>query len=110
MTNTIIPVTTKLIYLGVELDNTKQHELITDHKFGFKVTVVFNENRLWPDKHEVFNNCHEVHFMYGANCGYDGDGPRVAFESNIHSTGGTRALNQIDSITIELATENAENW
>jgi len=31
----------KIIYLGKELDSTKEHELITENEFGFKVDIKY---------------------------------------------------------------------
>ena len=36
----------KLIYLGQELDTTKEHELLTDSEFGFKVDIKMTEESL----------------------------------------------------------------
>lgn len=102
----------KLTYLGVPLDTSKEHELFSNNEHGFTVTVKYTMES-WMSQHkgeqevDVFNNCTEVHFMYES---FNGERKRCAFESDIHKTGGNREINEIESITIELASEKAKNW
>jgi len=102
----------KLTYLGNELNPDKEHELITDHKFGFAILVKYKESSSYYEQHkrgmDTFNNCHEVHWMY--NLGNPDPTIRVAFESNIHSTGGTRSIDHFESIEITLADKEDSNW
>ena len=46
---------TKIFYLDVELDNSKEHEIVTKSEFGFTVTVIYKNN-----KTETFNNVTKV--------------------------------------------------
>ena len=56
------------------------------------------------DPNETFNNCTEVHNGYDFNCS------KIAFESDIHATGCTRNKYDIESVTIELATEKMSEF
>ena len=91
----------KLIYLGQELDTTKEHELFPpdEHEFGFKVDIKMTDESEY-DKNETAYNCTEVHHLWSTN--YMG-GPSIAFESDIHGSGFTRRIDDIESVTIELA-------
>jgi hypothetical protein len=90
----------KLIYLGEELDSTKEHELLTDSEFGFKVDIEMTKESFYKDT--TAYNCTEVHHLWSED--YMG-GASIAFESDIHGTGFTRRINDIESVTIELATK-----
>lgn len=90
----------KIIYLGKELDVTKEHELFSDNEFGFKVDIKYTEESWYPTKEDTAYNCTEVHHLFDTN--YMG-GPSIAFESDIHYTGFTRRIDRIESVTIELA-------
>lgn len=90
----------KLIYLGKELDCSKEHELLTDNEFGFKVDIRYTQESKYPEKDDTAYNCTEVHHLWSED--YMG-GPSIAFESNIHGTGFTRLISRIESVTIELA-------
>jgi len=93
----------KLIYLGQELDTTKEHELFPPKgsEFGFKVDIKMTEESRYTVKETAYN-CTEVHHLWNEN--YMG-GASIAFESNIHGTGFTRRIGDIESVTIELATK-----
>jgi hypothetical protein len=96
----------KLIYLGKELDTTQEHELITDSEFGFKVDIKMTEESGYTVKETAYN-CTEVHHLWSEN--YMG-GASIAFESDIHRTGFTRRINDIESVTIEWADKLYENY
>lgn len=102
----------KFTYLGQELDPSQEHELFSENEHGFKVTVVFKAEN-WRHKDgtkkgvDIFNNCTEVHSRY-KSLGKTQN--RCALESDIHRTGGTVNIDEIESINIELADETAENW
>lgn len=99
----------KLIYLGKELDTKIEHELITDHEFGFNVRIKYTPESFYKlsDKEQFFNNCTEVHYMFE---GLDGRKNRVAFESDLHGTGCNREIESIESIEIMLANKMEDNW
>lgn len=97
----------KLIYLGQELDTKKEHELLANNKYGFKVNIEYTDNSWYPDKQYSIRNCTEVHHLWSLD--YMG-GPSIAFESDIHSTGFTRRINDIKSVTITLANKLYETY
>lgn len=97
----------KIIYLGKELDTTKEHELITDSKFGFKVDIKYTEESWYPTKEDTAYNCTEVHHLWSLD--YMG-GASIAFESDIHRTGFTRRADTIELVNIELATKMYDNY
>lgn len=90
----------KIIYLGEELDVTREHELISNSLFGFKVDIVYKNVSWYPTKKQTMYNCTEVHHLFSLE--YMG-GPSIAFESDIHSIGFTRQISDIESVNIELA-------
>jgi hypothetical protein len=92
----------KITYLGQELDTTKEHELISENEFGFKVDIKYTKDSWYPTKEGIVYNCTEVHHLWSTD--YMG-GPSIAFESDIHRTGFTRRIDVIESVNIELATE-----
>ncbi|MCK9445661.1 hypothetical protein M0Q50_02080 [bacterium] len=86
----------KLIFLGEELDSTKEQELV-DTGIGFYVTIKYKSNLVYHN--ECINNCTEVHNLYETF----GDRKCIAFESNIHQTGFTREIENVESVIIELS-------
>lgn len=102
----------QLINQNQELDNTQEHEIFSENEFGFKVTVTYKKDS-WMSKHKghqvvsVFNNCAEVHYLYET---IPEDEQRIAFESDIHGTGCTRNVDHIESVVIELASQEEENF
>ena len=90
----------KLIYLGQELDTTKEHELNSKNEFGFKVNIKYTKESWYKIKEETVYNCTEVHHLWSKD--YMGNAS-IAFESDIHSTGFTRTINTIESVNIEIA-------
>ena len=99
----------KLIYLGQELDSTKEHELFPpkESKFGFKVDIKMTEESWYTVKEDTAYNCAEVHHLWSEN--YMG-GASIAFESDIHRTGFTRRIDDIESVTIELASKLYDSY
>lgn len=96
----------KLVYLGKELDTTKEHELLNNSEFGFKVDIKYREQDGWGGSDTAYN-CTEVHHLWSKN--YMG-GASIAFESNIHSTGFVRRIDNIELVTIELANKLYDNY
>jgi hypothetical protein len=90
----------KIIYLGEEIEATKEHELFSKNEFGFKVTIQNTKESWYPEKEEIIHNCTEVHNLWSLN--YMG-GASIAFESDIHRTGFTRRIDDIESVNIEKA-------
>lgn len=89
----------KLIYLGEELDATQEHELTNDFTHGVDTVIIGKDGRV-----ETRNNCTEVHHLY------KGIEPSIAFESDIHLTGGTRKVEEIETVVIVKAAETSENY
>lgn len=102
----------KLIYLDKELDNTKEIEILSGSKFGFKVTVAYTMDS-WMSKHagrqmiDVYDNCTEVHYLYPQ---WTGNERRIAFESDIHGTGCNRKVEEIESVKIDIATKEYKSF
>ena len=90
----------RITYLGKELDVSKEHELLSKNEFGFKVDIKHTEESWYTEKTDTAYNCTEVHHLWSVD--YMG-GASIAFESDIHSTGFTRRIDTIESVTIELA-------
>ena len=103
--NKIIITYTKpaLNYLGVELDNTTEHELMSDNEFGFDVIIKSNLDNSWLGKEELFNNITNVHYLY------ESPFEQIALESDIHLTGYTKELKHIKEIVIMNATKLSDN-
>ena len=101
----------KLIYLGEELDSTKEKEIFSGSKFGFNVIVVYKIDS-WMSQHrkeqvvDIYNNCTEVHYLYETY----GLNKRIAFESDIHRTGCTRNVDDIESVEIHIATKQRKRF
>ncbi len=83
----------ELIYLNNKLNTSIEHEIFSDNEHGFFVDVIYIDN-----KKQTFNNVTEVHYLYDSILDES-----VAFESDIHSTGCTRSINNIKQITINLS-------
>ena len=90
----------KLIYLGEELDTTKEHELNSKNEFGFKVNIKYTKESWFKIKEDTIYNCTEVHHLYSSDYMRYAS---IAFESDIHSTGFTRTINTIELVNIEIA-------
>lgn len=108
---------TQLIFLGEELDPTKEHELLidpNDHPFGVNAILQLKEP-LFPTsvpkggEEDIMNinNLTEVHSLYHPT--HCGKAPcRIAFESDIHGTGFTYDMNDIKVVHIVHASFKAE--
>jgi hypothetical protein len=91
----------KLFYLGTELDVKKEHELFPTNKtLGFDAIIVYKDGR-----GEIRHNLTEVHHLYSSPFE-----PSIAFESDIHGTGGTAKVQDIDTVVIVLATSKADEY
>lgn len=101
----------ELIYLGKELDVTKEHELFSRFKHGFKVRVVYKLDSPLS-QHEgiqavrIMNNCTEVHYLYPNFH----DEEKIAFESDIHLTGCNQNVGEIERVVIEKAIRKEKKY
>ena len=99
----------KLFLNDLELDASKEYELITDSEFGFDVDIVYERDILIQtlngetvDLYESvgyfqhINNCTEVHHRYESYLPFDVN--KIAFESDIHCTGCNRDINHITNV------------
>jgi hypothetical protein len=92
----------KLIFLGRELDVNKEHELFPTNKtLGFDAIIVYKNGH-----GEVRHNLTEVHHLFKGHSFEAG----IAFESDIHSTGGTARVHEIEIVIVVLATEKANEY
>jgi|LakMenEpi03Aug12_release.lakeMendotaPanAssembly.Ray.scaffolds.fasta_scaffold4151243_1 hypothetical protein len=89
-----------LIYLGTELNVNNEIELFTENKLGFDAVIIYNNGSV-----ETRHNLTEVHHLYKTPFE-----PSIAFESDIHSTGGTVKVEDIDSVVIVLSAVKHENY
>ena len=83
----------KLINQGNILDDQKEHEIFYP-KLGVRILVLFTDERV-----SIFNNITEMHWRYL-------DKNNVAFESDVHGTGGTRSIDDIDLVFVLQASVN----
>lgn len=90
----------QLIHNGDKLDDKLEYELVF-REHGVNASVVFEEGFI-----EHLNNVTEFHWRYKR----DVDGYRVAFESDIHSTGLTYNCERILSVTLTKADKQAERF
>lgn len=101
----------KLIYLEEELDINKEREIISGSKFGFNVFVVYKMDS-WRSEYkkekavDIYNNCTEIHYLYESLR----NEKRIAFESDIHGTGCTRNVDDIESVEIHIATKKRKRF
>lgn len=102
----------KLIYLGEELDSSVEHELFYDeaeHPYGFNAILTYKDGETKPEhKVNTHHNCTEVHHLYN-DLGTINNEKRIALESDIHRTGGTRDINRLESVEITVAEFIAEH-
>ncbi len=74
--------------------------------FGFDVKIWFRGDSPFGEVEEVRHNVTEIHYLY------DSFGMResVAFESDIHVTGGNIKVAHIKEFEAKLATKIADNY
>ena len=73
------------------------------------VRVKFNANSPFGDKQEIFENITEVHYNY-KQMGIGKETNRVAFESDIHGTGTTQPIEEIQEFEVLQANKLAEDF
>lgn len=101
----------KLIYLGKELDVTVEKEIFSGSKFGFNAIVTYKKDS-WMSKAEkkelveTYHNLTEIHHLFSSHF----EDKQIAFESDIHSTGCTRKISEIEIVDIHIATKKEKNY
>lgn len=93
----------KLTILGKQLDSSIEHEVFADdtlHPFGFNARIVFKDDSVYEGEVHTYHNLTEVHHMCDM---FDNRSDSIAFESDIHYTGGTRRINEIVSVKVTIA-------
>jgi predicted MPP superfamily phosphohydrolase len=81
---------------------------MTNNIFGFDVYIEYVDNNLNNYGNIDVKNITQVHFNYDKHI-YVGDKRRIAFESDIHSTGFTREIRTINKVLITLSTKKYNN-
>ncbi len=97
----------KLIYLGTELDSSKEHDLNSETKYGFNVKLTYTKDcsfSIHKGKQivETYHNLTQVHNRFKRFFG-DENKHSIAFESDIHETGCHRELKILESVVIKEA-------
>ena len=100
----------KLIYLGEEIDSTKEKEIFSGCKFGFNVIVAYKIDSWMSKAHgsqivDKFHNLTEIHNLFHRHFGEKS----IAFESDIHQTGCYRNIEDIEIVDIHIATKKESN-
>ena len=93
----------ELRILGKKLDSSLEHEVFADevlHPFGFNARIIFTKESVYVYKVNIYHNLTEVHHMCDM---FDNSSDSIAFESDIHQTGGTRKINEIVSVKVTIA-------
>jgi hypothetical protein len=90
-----------LIYMNEILDTSIEHELFAqpEHQYGFTAVIAYRDGRV-----EQRNNLTEVHHLYKSHT------PSIAFESDHHSTGGTKDISVIDTVVVFAASKMEEEY
>lgn len=90
----------KLVLFGANIDWNREIEVNSIDEFGMDVII-----HLKDGTSQTRNNCTEFHHRFDSVIAESS-----AFESDIHSTGGTMELKRIDKIEVVLATKKHENY
>jgi hypothetical protein len=86
-----------LIVFGVQQSWSEELEVMMNkHPFGMDCLIVYKDG-----KNEWRRNCTEFHHKFGRSM--TGIGFDSAFESDIHSTGGTVAMDKIERIDVIMS-------
>lgn len=93
-----------LFLLGDYLPGNREHELICNEQYGYTVVIRYRDESPYSERESTFHNVTEVHYKFASPIG-----EQVAFESNIHGTGFTRFLKDIDYIGITFSDKIAGN-
>lgn len=104
----------KLLLFGAELDWDKEYEIFFDGK-GVNIEVSIKElvrkDYTLPPIVETRHNCTEFHHRFNKKENlYNSDDNDSAFESDIHGTGGTKRVGDINWIKITKANIKHKNY
>ena len=75
-------------------------------QFGFKVKIKFKKDSLFKGKSSIYHNVTEIHYNF------DSDFPwkRIAFESDIHKTGLTHIIDDIEEFEAIVENKKHKNF
>ena len=93
----------KLFIFGKEISSEHEVEIIINDELGLDITMKFKED-VFEGTEFIVHNCTEFHHLY--NIEDKEKFPNTlssAFESDIHGTGCTRRVDDIDWIKVEKA-------
>jgi hypothetical protein len=77
--------------------------------FGMRVQITFNKLCKFKNKTETLRNVTEIHYNYPSSLNKF-IGKSIAFESNIHKTGITYQLADIDEFETELENKKEKEF
>lgn len=93
----------RLFIFGKEISSEHEVELIINDDFGLDITIKYIED-IYDGVEDTKHNCTEFHHLYNIDDKEKfPDRLSSAFESDIHSTGSTRNVNEIEWIKVEKA-------
>lgn len=75
--------------------------------YGFNVKIWFKKESPFGEVEETRHNVTEIHYLYSS---LTGEKDSVAFESDIHGTGGTLKVSYLKEFEAKLATKKEENY
>lgn len=75
--------------------------------YGFNVKIWFKKDSPFGEVTEIRHNVTEIHYLYDPLIG---EKDSVAFESDIHLTGGTLKVKYIKEFEAKLATKKEPNY
>ena len=78
--------------------------------YGMQVTITYNENSHIGNIIETLNNVTEIHYNYVSAITGTVNPIRVAFESDIHGTGGTKLTDYIKEFEATLETKKQKDF
>jgi hypothetical protein len=99
----------EIIYLGKKLNPLEEHELFSENEFGFEIGIKYTEESWYPKKEQRIFNFTEFHWRY-TDIFNETPSDSVAFESDIHGTGFTKKICDIEKVEIRLAEKLHENF
>lgn len=76
------------------------------NNYGFDVRIVFKKDSPWGAVEKTRHNVTEIHYLYKSILGEKA----VAFESDIHGTGGTIKVEYIEEFEAKVAEKKHEHY